>query len=137
MALDYGERQPQRSQCAHLASRREAGSFSTQSSFSLGSPPSACENVPRPLLCLASSWNRHEKGCGWDKECQNGDLHICNYVNREGVLCGAISKRSCLHHVPVSSASARSASEVKKERSSHRKDRNHGTFERDRRSDWK
>lgn len=72
---------------------------------------------------------------GGDGKCQNSDLHICNYFNPEGVLRGTTGKRSCLHHVPVSSSSAKAASDVKREKGSHKEDRKRKTTERVRRCD--
>ena len=55
---------------------------------------------------ICDAFNRHDIGCSTEKTCQNGDLRICNF-NPERVLCGATSKRSCLHHLLVFSSSAR------------------------------
>ena len=60
--------------------------------------------LPRILVAecaFCDAFNRHETGCSTDGKCQNSDLHICNYPNPEGVLCGATASvavcTSCLY----------------------------------------
>ena len=47
-------------------------------------------------LRICSTYNKFPNGCS-DK-CINGELHICDYVNQEGRLCGQSGKRRCTHH---------------------------------------
>ena len=62
-----------------------------------------------PRTCRGYSFASHPRGIATrrgvvgTKSVRTATCTYCNYVNREGVLSGAISKRSCLHHVPVSS----------------------------------
>lgn len=75
---------------------------------------------------ICQAYNTSPQGCVEGLQCPHGDLHICNFVDTNGRLCGAMGHRRCVHHAKANKGSKGGGKEVVKRELQEPRDQHRG-----------